>query len=318
MNILVTGAAGFLGSHLSKRLLSEGHTVVGVDNFSTGHKSAIASLVDHDRYTFMEGCIASREMLAYLMDYKEGFDQVYNLACPTGVPNCTTMAEEMIDACSYGVKNILEVTKKNNAQFLVTSSSEIYGNPEEFPQHEEYTGNVHPTSPRSAYEEGKRFAETVTVMFYRKYGVDAKIVRLFNVYGPNMSLEDTRVVPRLVTQALKHEPMTIHNGGDQTRTFCYVDDLIEGLITVLNQGAPGEVYNLGGGDEITIKELAEIIHAHIGSESQFEHMESPLKDHHRRQPRLDKVGQLGWSQHISLEEGILKTIEDFKARLAVA
>lgn len=315
MNILITGGAGFIGSHLAEYLLEQDHTVTVVDNFSTGSKDKIRPILDHPRFSFFEMSVDSEVFIDNFLRIDDHFDQIYHLACPTGVPNCVTLSEEMIDACSFGVKNVLRVAREHESKFLVTSSSEIYGDPLVFPQTEEYTGNVQPVSLRSPYEEGKRFTETITMMFHRKYGVDTKIVRLFNVYGPRMSLTDTRVIPRLATQALRGERMTVHNGGDQTRTFCYVSDIINGIVMVMNKGVLGNVYNVGGDKEVAIRDLAILLRRLVNSSSEIEHCEPPLKDHMRRKPLLDRVFSLGWRQSVGLEDGLRLTIDDFRVRL---
>lgn len=311
MKILITGGAGFIGSNLTEYLLEEGHEIVSVDNFSTGIQSNISLLKNHPRFSFLEIDVTELD-LADRLSVFGNFDQIYHLACPTGVPNCTRLSEEMIDVCSVGVKNVLSIAHEHNASFLITSSSEVYGNPKEFPQTEQYSGNVQPISRRAPYEEGKRFAETMTMMFHRKYNVDVKITRLFNVYGPRMSLSDTRVIPQLSYQALRGETMTVHNGGDQTRTFCFIGDMVKGLVLVMNKGESGSVYNIGGDKEVTIKELAISIKSNLCSDSRLEHIEPPFSDHLRRRPLLDRVKQLGWKQQMPFEEGLQITFEDFK------
>ena len=316
MRILVTGGAGFIGSHLGERLLTEGHDVVVVDNFVTGQKGNIQQLVQHDRFHFFELDVSSP-------DFKETvrtagpFDRVYHLACPTGVPNCVYLAEVMINACSVGVKQVLEIAAENRAKTLVVSSSEVYGDPLFSPQEEAYTGNVSTISPRSPYEEGKRFSETVAMMFYRKYNVPVTIVRLFNVYGPRMATSDARVIPRLVTQALQGAPLTVYGNGKQTRTFCYVSDMVEGFLTALEKGEAGEVYNIGGEKEFTMNELAAMIKEATGSSSEIILQDHPLnlKDHKQRMPSLAKIRALGWKQRVAFEEGLQKVIPFFLSAL---
>lgn len=316
MRILIAGGAGFIGSHLIERFLEQGHEVIAVDNLTTGYYENISPHLSNPRFRFFELSIES-EIARKEMEQFPKIDQVYDLACPTGVPNCRTLAEEMIDACSMGVKNLLRISLSHDASFLITSSSEIYGDPLEFPQTEEYTGNVNPTSERSAYEEGKRFAETVTMMYVRKYAAKARIARLFNVYGPRMSLSDTRVVPRLATQALRGETMTIHNGGEQTRTFCFISDMAAGLELAMNAGHIGEVYNIGGSEEVAIKDLAVKIRTMVNSSSPIEHYQPPMRDHNRRQPSLAKIHALGWAARVAFDDGLNATIADFRKRLGM-
>jgi len=307
MKILVTGGAGFLGANLCKRLLEEGHEVAAVDNFITGSPKNIRDLNKYPKFTFIKHNITqpflstNRELLT--------MNQIYHLACPTGVNNLVPLAEEMILTCSFGTRNVLELARKTGTKVLFTSSSEVYGDPQVSPQKEDYTGNVDTTGIRSPYEEGKRFAESLILMYVRKYNVDAKIVRVFNTYGPKMSKKDTRVIPQFLRQALANQPITIHGKGLQTRTHCYVDDLVKGLILVLRKGQKGQVYNVGGEEQITVVNLAKIILKLTSSKSQLKFVERPPHDHQSRQPDLTKIKKLGWKQKISLEQGIRKTIE---------
>jgi UDP-glucuronate decarboxylase len=242
------------------------------------------------------------------------FDEVYELACPTGVPNIKILGEEMMDSCSTGTKNVLRVAEKHDAKFILTSSSEVYGDPEVFPQAESYTGNVHPQGVRASYEEGKRYAETLTSLFAVKYNVDAKTVRLFNVYGPNMSLKDQRVIPRFVQQALRGIPLTVYS-NNALRTMCYVTDIVKGLQVVIRNGEKGGIYNLGSDQELTMAELAEKVIEATSSQSEVKVVPAFIEDHKRRMPDLSKVNGLGWEPKVSLEEGLRLTIEDFKKRV---
>jgi len=305
MKILVTGAAGFLGANLTEYLLGQGHEVLGIDNFITGSRKNIEELSGKPNFKFFEADIVTLTPVA-----KASFsqvDQVYHLACPTGVPNLAPLAEEMLLACSVGTKNILDIALQNKASFVFTSSSEIYGNPEKFPQAESYSGNVDPTGLRSPYEEGKRFSEALVAMYSRKHGLDAKIVRVFNTYGPRMSEKDTRVIPNFIRQITKEEPLTVHGDGQQRRTFCYVDDLIAGLELVMEKGKAGEVYNLGGDEEITIAALASLVAEVFGAQSGLKQEERPKHDHQARMPQLSRVKALGWSPQTTLKEGLLLT-----------
>ena len=308
MKILVTGGAGFIGTNLCKRLLEEGHKVVAVDNFITGSPKNSHDLRVFPKFTFIKHDIVK----PFHTNYKlrtTNYKLICHLACPTGVDNLIPLAEEMLLTCSIGTRNVLELARKTKAKVLLTSSSEVYGDPQVSPQKEDYTGNVDPTGLRSPYEEGKRFAESLMLMYVRKYNVDAKIVRVFNTYGPCMSQKDTRVIPAFLHQALSDQPLTIHGKGLQTRTHCYVDDLVEGLILVILKGQKGKVYNLGGEIQISIVNLAKLILKYTRSKSPLKFVKRPPHDHQSRQPDLSKIKKLGWKQKISLEEGIRKTME---------
>jgi UDP-glucuronate decarboxylase len=304
--ILVAGASGFVGSNLCKKLLKQGHEVIGLDNFSTSDGQNIADLVTNKNFTFYRYDIVAP------LDYIIGgvkIHQIYNLACPTGVPNLITMAEEMLLTCSLGTRNLMELALKNNAQVLFTSSSEIYGDPLVFPQSENYTGNVDPIGIRSPYEEGKRFSESLIKMYVRKYGLAAKMVRLFNVYGPGMSQSDSRIVPTFIKLAQKGKPLTVQGDGSQTRTYCYVDDLVKGLQLVMEKGATGEVYNLGGDEELTVLDLAKKVISITGSKGGIKFINRPSHDHNRRMPTLEKVRNLGWQNRVTLAQGLKKMIK---------
>ncbi len=307
MKILITGAAGFIGSNLAHKLLEEGHQVVGIDNFITGSRKNIEELSSVQNFSFLEADITSltpAEKISLTV-----IDQVYHLACPTGVPNLGPLAEEMLLTCSSGTKNILDVALTNKANLVFTSSSEVYGDPETFPQEESYTGNVDPTGLRSPYEEGKRFSEALTVMYARKHGLNAKIVRVFNTYGPRMSDKDTRVIPNFIRQITKGDALTLHGEGDQRRTFCYVDDLVSGLKIIMEKGKVGEVYNLGGDEEITVKDLAGLIAAVREKELKLQYEQRPAHDHQARLPELSRIKELGWSPKINLRDGLTLTLK---------
>ncbi len=316
MNILVAGGGGFIGSNLCAKLLNQGHRVWAIDCFHTGEPSNLESLLDNPNFVFGEVGIETPAFMEFCKNAGVKFDRVYDLACPTGVPNIETLGEEMLDACSTGTKQALIVAREHNARFLLTSSSEIYGDPQMHPQPEHYSGNVDPLGWRANYEEGKRFAETTAALFAKKYGVQATMVRLFNVYGPKMALRDFRVIPRFAVQALKHEPVTVHGDGLQRRTLCYVDDLLEGLELVMENGKPAEVYNLGSDQEITMLKLAQTLIAAANSKSELIFVPRATHDHESRMPVLTKVQSLGWKQKIPLDMGLSLTLEDFKARLA--
>ena len=310
MKVLITGAAGFIGSNLADFLLGEGHFVVGIDNFITGSPQNIERLKEKPRFNFfnLDVALLNEDDKKQLGDFQ--FQEIYHLACPTGVPNLTTLSEEMLLANSYGVKNILDIALACRSKIIVTSSSEVYGDPKVFPQREDYTGNVNPVGLRSPYEEGKRFAESLFVMYYRKYNLDARIVRVFNTYGPYMSEKDERVVPRFIKQLSGGEPLTIHGDGTQKRTFCYISDLMRGLMLALRQGTRGEVYNIGGSEELTVLDLARLLIGVSGVPSKINFVPRPAHDHQARRPDLSKIASLGWSQKISLEEGLSLTLRE--------
>lgn len=318
MNVLITGGAGFIGSHLTEKLLTEGHRVWVVDNFSTGFEENSSKFSENPNYSFYQMSVESSEFLNEFLNLSEKLDRVYDLACPTGVPNIEKLGLEMMVACSVGTMNVLEVAKKHDADFLHTSSSEAYGDPLVSPQGEDYTGNVDPLGPRANYEEGKRFSETLTKLFVDKFGVRARLVRLFNVYGPNMGLTDERVVPRFGKQALLGEPLSVHGDGSQSRTLCHVDDILNGFELVISKGKPGEVYNLGSDKALTMKELAELIVKLSGSKSVVGCIPRPDHDHQSRMPKLDKIRALGWQEQVELEKGLRETLEAFKQKLPIA
>jgi len=307
MRVLVTGGAGFIGSNLCIRLLAMGHNVVAVDNLITGDQKNIKQLISNPKFTFIKHDI--NEPWPKNFKFKiSNLKFIYHLACPTGVPNLGPLSEEMITTCSIGTKNILEIARKTGAKFLFTSSSEVYGDPLTFPQEESYRGNVDTCGLRSPYEEGKRFSESLILMYVRKYNIDAKIVRVFNTYGPSMSPKDIRVIPNFFRQTSSGFPLTLHGDGNQKRTFCYVDDLVEGLVLVIKKGESGHVYNLGHDLEISIINLARLILKITGSKSSIKTVARPGHDHERRLPSLVKVKQLGWFPKISLEDGLRMTI----------
>lgn len=317
-HILITGGAGFIGSHLCKILLNKGHKVICVDNLITGDKKNINNLFKNSNFKFIELDIAKDSLalsgkpgqFSHPKDDQplaETLNYIFHLACPTGVPNLVTLAEEMLLVNSLGTRNVLELARKTKAKVLFASSSEVYGDPQVFPQTEEYTGNVSPIGIRSPYEEGKRFSESLVIMYVRKYNIDARIVRIFNTYGEGMSNKDSRVIPKFLRQVKIGESLTVEGKGEQTRTFCYVDDLIDGLILVLNKGLSGEVYNIGSDKEIRIFDLAKLTIKITKSKSKIKFIKRPTHDHKRRLPDIGKIKKLGWRPKVTLEKGILKT-----------
>jgi len=306
MKILVTGGAGFIGSSLCHSLLAKGFEVFAVDNLITGKKENLTPLLNRNKFHFDELDIISPEFLQKFRDIK--FGQIYHLACPTGVPNIKKFGEEMLLTCSVGTLNVIELAKMHGAKLLFSSTAEVYGEPEVFPQRENYTGNVNPIGPRSAYEEGKRYAESLIAMITKKYGVDAKIVRVFNTYGPNMHEDDHRVIPRFIKQITSNGNITIYGDGRQSRTFLYIDDLIEGLLLIMKKGKAGEVYNAGSKKQTTVTELAELLLKISKRQNGIKYEPHFIEDHNHRLPSVEKIESLGWQQKISLEEGLKKTI----------
>jgi nucleoside-diphosphate-sugar epimerase len=304
--ILITGGAGFLGVNVTLAFLKKGYSIVAVDNFITSNKNNISRLKSNPGYTFIKHDIIKPFPKSL---FTSDIDSIFHLACPTGVPNLIPLAEEMLYTSSFGTKNVLELAHTTKARLVFTSSSEVYGDPKVFPQKEEYTGNVQTTGIRSSYEEGKRFAESLIAMYVRKYAINAKIVRVFNTYGPYMTLHDTRVIPHFLHQIMSNESLTVHGKGLQKRTFCYVDDLVKGLLLVNEKGMKGEVYNLGSDKEITIKKLAETIIKLSGRKSNIVFSDRPIHDHKRRLPSLEKIEKLGWNLSVDLEEGLRRTMQ---------
>lgn len=307
MNILVTGGAGFIGSNLCRKLLNLGHYVICVDNLYTGCKENINELLDNPNFKFIQHDIIEPLLL------DEKIDQIYNLACPASPP--AYQGEHAIETtmtCVMGSFWMLELAKENNAKILQASTSEVYGEPEQHPQAETYRGNVNPIGVRACYDEGKRCAESLFADYNRIYGVDTKIVRIFNTYGPFMSPNDGRVVTNFIKQTLKGESITIYGNGQQTRSFCYVDDLIEGLILLMESNINTPV-NLGNPEEITVEELAKIISAKLNPFNIISYKELPSDDPTQRKPNIEKAKTLlGWEPKVGLSEGLNKTIAYLK------
>lgn len=304
--ILVTGGAGFIGSHLCTRLVNEGNDVVCVDNFFTGSKKNIEALLDAHNFELLRHDV-TKELLVEV-------DQIYNLACPASPVHYQYNPVKTMKTSVMGAINMLGLAKRVKARILQASTSEVYGDPSVHPQPEGYWGNVNPIGIRSCYDEGKRAAETLFFDYHRQNGVDIKVIRIFNTYGPNMNTDDGRVVSNFIVQALKGEDITIYGDGTQTRSFCYVDDLVEGMIRMMNSrdGFMGPV-NLGNPGEFTMLELAKKVIALTGSKSKMLHRPLPQDDPAQRKPVIDLAKkELYWEPKISLDEGLVKTIEYFK------
>ncbi|HLZ70852.1 MAG TPA: UDP-glucuronic acid decarboxylase family protein [Dehalococcoidia bacterium] len=313
MRTVVAGGAGFIGSHLCRRLLAEGHEVLCLDNLSTGRRSNIAALETEPRFTFLE-----HDVIGPL-----GFaaDVIFHLASPASPPGYLRRPVETMRVNSEGTLNLLEQARRNGAAFLLASTSEIYGDPLEHPQRESYWGNVNSIGRRACYDEGKRYAEALTMTFVHEYRLDARIVRIFNTYGPNSDPEDGRLVPNFICTALRGEPLPIYGSGEQTRSLCYVDDLVEGLMrTAFTPAARGEVINLGNPDEHRVIEFAERIRALCGSASSFAYSTPALGDDPRqRKPDIGKANRLlDWSPRVDLEAGLSATVEYFRQELGLA
>jgi len=312
LRIAVAGAAGFIGSHFCDRLLEEGHTVWALDNFLTGSAANLKHLTGHPGFRFTEQDVTKP------FEADESLDAVANLASAASPKDYMEHPIETLDAGSLGTRNLLELAKRNNARFLLTSTSECYGDPLVHPQQEGYWGNVNPVGPRSCYDESKRFAEALTMAYHRKYGLRTNIARIFNTYGPRMKLDDGRVVPEFLAQALRGAPMTVFGKGSQTRSFCYVSDLVDGLYRLMQSDERYPV-NLGNPTEMTILEFAERIRRQTGSHSEIVFEPLPEDDPKRRCPDISKARRtLGWEPRVALDEGIVPTIQYFQALEAAA
>jgi dTDP-glucose 4,6-dehydratase len=308
---LVTGGAGFLGSHLCERLVGEGWIVEAVDNLCTGRAENLANLDGHPAFSLRLADISRQPLRAE--DAEGRVDVVLHLACPASPVQYRRLALETLEVCAFGTAAALALAREHGADLVFTSTSEVYGDPLVHPQPESYFGNVDPVGPRSMYDEGKRYAEALCTWTGRMHGVDVRIVRLFNTYGPRMDLHDGRVVPTFVRQALADEPLTVHGDGSQTRSFCYVDDLVDGLIraATVEAGAVNDgPINLGNPAELTIGEIAERVVAMVGSASKVGFVERPSQDPERRKPDITRAREvLGWEPKVNLIDGLRATID---------
>jgi dTDP-glucose 4,6-dehydratase len=306
---VVTGGAGFLGSHLTDRLLAEGFRVVGVDNFITGNPANLEHLRDNKNYSFQKHDVSNH------FEVEGPVDIIFHFASPASPIDYLELPIQTLKVGSLGTHNALGLAKAKGAAFLLASTSECYGDPLVHPQTEEYWGNVNPIGPRGVYDEAKRFAEAMTMAYHRYHKIDTKIVRIFNTYGPRMRLKDGRVVPAFIGEALKNEPISIFGDGKQTRSFCYVSDLIDGIYK-LSQGDFHEPVNIGNPTELTIKEFAERIIRLTGSKSTLSYLPLPTDDPKQRRPDITRAWQrLGWKPVVDLETGLKQTIEYFKTRV---
>jgi dTDP-glucose 4,6-dehydratase len=306
---VVTGAAGFLGSHLSDKLLAHGHSVIGIDNLITGSTTNIEHLMGDDRFTFV------KQDASQYLNVEGPVDYVFHFASPASPIDYLEIPIQTLKIGALGTHNALGLAKAKGAGFLIASTSECYGDPLEHPQKETYWGNVNPIGPRGCYDEAKRFAEAMTMAYHRVHGINTHIVRIFNTYGPRMRLRDGRVVPAFISQALRGEPLTIFGDGSQTRSFCYVSDLIEGIFR-LSQSDYHEPVNIGNPIELTVKEFAERIIRITGSASTLAYRPLPQDDPKQRRPDISLAKKLlGWEPQVGLEDGLQQTIAYFKTRV---
>ena len=305
---VVTGAAGFIGSHLCEELLSRGHSVVGIDNLVTGDMTNIAHLRDRD-FQFI------RHDVTQYIDVEGPVDNVLHWASPASPIDYLELPIQTLKVGSLGTHNALGLATAKKARFVLASTSEIYGEPLEHPQRETYWGNVNPIGPRGVYDEAKRFAEAITLAYHRAHGLDTKIVRIFNTYGPRMRLNDGRAVPAFMSQALRHEDVTVFGDGTQTRSFTYISDLVDGIIRLM-LSAENDPINIGNPREMTIEEIARTIIRMTGARSQIVYRPLPTDDPKIRQPDITRARTLlGWEPKVALEEGLVKTIEYFRTKV---
>ncbi|MEE9613507.1 MAG: UDP-glucuronic acid decarboxylase family protein [Thermodesulfobacteriota bacterium] len=309
MRILVTGGAGFIGSHLSERLLKDGHEVLCLDNFFTGRRENVAHLMEDPRFELIRHDITVPILLEV--------DRIYNLACPASPVHYQYNPVKTIKTNVVGALNMLGLAKRVRARLLQASTSEVYGDPELHPQPESYWGNVNPIGPRACYDEGKRCAESLMFAYHRQNGVDIRVIRIFNTYGPRMLENDGRVVSNFVVQALKGEEITVFGDGGQTRSFCYIDDMVDGMVAMMDKEGdfPGPV-NLGNPEETSVMDLAKLVKELIGSDSKIVGKKLPQDDPTRRRPDISLAKkELGWSPSTPLKDGLLRTIEYFSSRI---
>jgi dTDP-glucose 4,6-dehydratase len=309
MRVLVTGAAGFLGSHLCDRFLADGHSVIGLDNFITGHPDNIAHLLGAEGFSFVRHDVSTPI-------YTSGdLDGVLHFASPASPVDYLEFPIQTLKVGSLGTHNALGLAKAKGARFMIASTSEVYGDALEHPQTERYWGNVNPVGPRGVYDEAKRFAEAMTMAYHRYHGVDTRIVRIFNTYGPRMRPRDGRVVSNFIVQALNGEPLTVYGDGSQTRSFCYVDDEVDGIYRLFH-GGDSDPTNVGNPDEYTVAQLARIVLELTGSDSPIDYRPLPVDDPKQRRPDITRArSMLGWEPRVPVREGVARTIEYFRSLL---
>ena len=306
MRVVVTGAAGFIGYHLCDRLLRDDHQVIGIDDLSTGQQRNLDALATGDAFTSVKQDISTSVAVDGPVDL------IYNMACPASPVDFESKALHILDVCSRGTRNMLELAREKRASFLHASTSECYGDPREHPQKESYWGHVNPIGLRSPYDEGKRFAEALVMTFYRRFEVNTHLVRIFNTYGPRMRSGDGRLLPNLINQAIRGEPLTVYGDGRQTRSFCYVTDLVDGIVRLMAADFH-EPVNVGSDQELTILEVAERIIEITESKSEIVFQPLPQDDPVRRRPDLSRAREvLGWAPTIKTSEGFRRTVEYFK------
>lgn len=303
LNILLTGGAGFIGSHLSEKLLEDGHKVIVIDNLCSSNKSNIEHLIERENFDFQEQDLLNE------IQIKDDLDYVLHFASRASPDNYQKHPIHTMRTNSEGTLKLLELADRKDAKFMFASTSEVYGNPEVHPQKEDYNGNVNPVGPRSCYDEGKRFGEAATISYDMKNSIDYRIIRIFNTYGPRLRKDDGRVISNFLTQALNDEPLTVYGDGSQTRSFCFIDDLVEGIKKAM-RSEKGEIFNLGNPDEFTILELAKKVQEVIETDSEIIYQELPEDDPEKRKPDISRArNKLDWEPEIKLEEGLQKTAE---------
>lgn len=306
-NILVTGGAGFIGSHLCKALYKKGHNIICLDNLFTGSIDNISDLIDKENFEFVNHDIVKPY-------YRENIDEIYNLACPASPIHYQYNPIKTVKTCTIGVINVLGLAKKNNAKILQASTSEVYGDPEVHPQIEKYNGNVNPIGPRSCYDEGKRCSETLFMDYYREHGLKIKIIRIFNTYGPNMAINDGRVISNFINQAINNENITVYGDGTQTRCFQYISDLVDGMIKFMNSS---DIFrgplNMGNTNEISMNDLAKKVIKLTNSNSNLIYQDLPIDDPKTRKPNISlALSELNWSPGYDLDTGLKNTIKYFR------
>lgn len=311
--ILIAGGAGFIGSHLSAFALRKGYRVLVVDNFITGRRSNIEKLNSHQQFSLLEADITTEDFLTQIVSLGTQFSHVFHLASPASPPKYQQYPVATLQANSIGTQALLEIARKQQARFVFASTSEVYGDPLEHPQKESYWGNVNSFGERACYDEAKRFGEAMCYSYHKKFDVSVRLARIFNTYGPNMDPEDGRVVSNFINQAIRNEAITIYGDGKQTRSLCYVSDLVKGLWRLGTTAESGIVVNLGNPRELSIKEIAQKIISLTNSQSEIVHQGLPSDDPQRRQPDISRARELlNWEPEVSLDDGLLRTIKYFQ------